>query len=384
MQDLSSPRLIARIHLQNVGRIESETIEFGMLTRVEGENGAGKSMSIFDSLDIACNGGTFGEDMVREGAKFASIKVDFTDGSSIERQRDRNKQKCIMTEADGTEHIRDTIKDIVEEIQKFTGFTEVALINDKEKESFQFVSIDAPQTYMLGGSAYASNLRKLSKVVGGTGAETAKAKLESEVRNLNKERDVNVRMLQDIDKRFSEVWSQIDIQHMQELFQAIEHQEFRYLESQGKIERVNSLLDNEDRALEWLEQLAGVYEQNAVDKAFDLLKRQGPIMQEAKDKIIRVCRLAEERKKLRQEIPQVPDLVSVQGAYDDYWKLYEKREDVTNLLKEEEQLLGILETYAKQLADVDAEIALAKAEEAKQRATAPSCKECGRPMVVAA
>ena len=355
-----------------------------MLTRVEGENGAGKSMSVFDSLDIACNGETFGEDMVREGAKFASIRVDFTDGSYIERTRDRNKQKVLAVDADGNEVIKaDTVKDMTSEIQKFTGVTEVALSNDKEKESFQFISIDAPQTYMLGGSAYASNLRKLSKVVGGTGAETAKAKLESEVRNLNKERDVNVRMLQDIDKRFSEVWSQIDVPQLNELFRQMEYGEMIHLEFKGKIELVDRLLDNEDKALDFLEQLAAVYDQTSVDKKIADAKALSAGAATITQQIASVQKLLNVRQMLNKDIPQVPELTEVKEAESDYQFARERLERASDLLEEEERLIEIIEQLDADIADIDAQLVAAREEEMKQQAKAPVCGECGRPLVTA-
>ena len=363
-------RRLKTLTLKNISRVELAEIHFGMLTRIAGENGAGKTMCTFDALQIVCLGAPFTEDMVRGGAKFASIKLEFTDGSWIERVRDRSKQSCTICQADGEQITYDTVNDIKDKIQEFTGFKMVELVKD-DKESFQFIGIDDPQTYLLDGTSDATALRKLTKVMGGTGAETAKATLESEVRTLVSQRDVQTKLAADVEKRMSEIWSQIDVLDMEQTISDMEELRQTAESAERKLQTINALLDREDALLDQNEKLAAVYSDAEIASKIEELRSLIDTLNGLEGKKIRIDALLVKRRRFAVDLPPLPDLSGIEESRQNWLELQKKMTRVRDLLAKDDELYFANEGARQEIEQLDKQIMEMK----KTKPTCPTCNQ---------
>lgn len=381
-------KLIKTLILNNICRIENAEIEFGMLTKVIGENDAGKSTSIYNTLEIVLLGENFSEDMVRIGCKRASIEVVFTDGSSTYWERAGKKQLVILKDASGSTRDYTTVKDIVPLIREHSGCTEVILDKSSGKESFQFVPLDAPQTYLLHGVAPSTVLRRITKVVGGSGAETAKQKIEADKRKLQNESDIKTTTLNTVEQRFQTLWPQIDLPEIENHFETIKNNMDVISSKQATIEKVDQLLEEETRLLQRIDGAAHTASWATTQIA---LMEQNNRKIEAIKTTLRTCDYLLNQEDDLQTLVGTTNSETLLAIDADIILLSQKKEDQTQienelskisvLILEKVSLTTNLETSEKEITNLNSMIQEAQF---AQNTRSKACKECGQALPVIA
>lgn len=212
--------MITAAEFTNVCRIDYLYLEFDALFRVEGPNGAGKTKVVYDGLELVLYNKPFPDSYVRRGERSASIKIIFDDGRWITRERIGAKQKLTLFDPVTNEtKSYDTIKDMTEQVRRFTGFNE--LVFDKTKsENYQFIPIEAPQTYLIHNAPEVV-LRTITKVIGGQGAEVAKQKLTTEHKALKVEATVYQQQFDAASIRVGTDWEAVDFDDLGARYKAL-------------------------------------------------------------------------------------------------------------------------------------------------------------------
>lgn len=370
-------KLVKALELRNVCRIERERIEFGMLTRVEGENDAGKSTSVYAALEIALLCDPFPESMVRRGEREASIRVEFTDGSSVERRRSGAKQECTLVYADGTRKDFLTVKDIVDEVRAFTGCQEIRLDKNASPESFQFIPLDAPQTYLLHGVDPRGVLKRITKVAGGAGIETAKATIESEIRKQNAAKDQLAAVVEAGHTRIKDVWEIAgvaklteQVNEIQDLEQEIEER-VRVLDTLTNFHKewkeVTDIQKEVDR-VKFDEVGAEIDELEALQRQHAVAVREADDLQQFLNDLVDPAALAKASKLLASV-----DLDKMSALLKQSTDLSKEVDDLVDHFMTEGAAIDAIDAGNAELKKLEAEIA--KAENARK-----TCPECGQPI----
>jgi hypothetical protein len=177
-------KTLAKVELKNYRSHEYSVIEFGMLTSIIGENDAGKS-NVYRAINMVLLNLPFSEAQLRYGTKEGSVKITFSDGSTIIRMRKGSKQSCQLFDTVKTTTY-ETIKDITSIVQDFTGFKQVILDKNSRPESIQLIPLNSPQSYLVDGTSTDGVLRRVNRLMSGAGIETARISLEKELRVLEK------------------------------------------------------------------------------------------------------------------------------------------------------------------------------------------------------
>ena len=202
-------KTLAQVELKNYRSHENSIIEFGMLTSIIGENDQGKS-NVYRALDMVLTNAPFTEAQLRYGTKEGSVKVTFTDGTWIERTRKGTKQTCMLSTM--TQPF-DTIKDITNIVQEFTGFKAITLDKNSKPESIQLIPIDAGQSYLVSGTSPDGVLRRINRLMSGSGIETARIVLDKELRVIEKSNAIQeielTKQTKMVDCLDNEVWGEI-------------------------------------------------------------------------------------------------------------------------------------------------------------------------------
>ncbi|HLX53504.1 MAG TPA: AAA family ATPase [Aquella sp.] len=198
---------ILRLTLNNFGPAKDLTVEFSQLSSIRGQNSTGKTFSIFNALECALLNEEFPEQYINHNAKFASIKVEFTDGSYIFRERIGNKQSLTLGDKDNIFfQSKDKVSDCGDIVRKFTQF-DVVKFDGKTPESLQFVPIDAAQTYLISGLSPENVLKRISTIMCGGELEQVLQKLISRMLSNTKEYNLRVQDLKQLqeaaDKQFN-------------------------------------------------------------------------------------------------------------------------------------------------------------------------------------
>lgn len=175
-------KTIAKIEMVNYRSHANSTIEFGMLTSIIGENDAGKS-NVYRALEMVLLNLPFSQAQLRYGTKEGSVTVTFTDGTWIRRERKGSSQSCTLS-TNPKPYV--TIKDITEIVQEFTGFKPITIDKNTKAESVQMVPIDAGQTYLVKGTSADGVMRRVNRLLSGSGVETARIALEKDLRVIEK------------------------------------------------------------------------------------------------------------------------------------------------------------------------------------------------------
>lgn len=201
-------------------------IEFDTLTSIIGENDQGKS-NVYRALEMVLLHKPFSESQLRYGTKSGSVKVMFTDGTWIERTRDGSKQTCTLFDGHAA-FTYNTIKDIGEVVINFTGFRPVMVDKNSRPESVQLIPIDAGQTFLITGISPDGVMRRINRLMAGSGVETARIALEKELRSIEKTNEVQEAAMREqeavVEALNAPIWSELegDRKRLNELLE--EHQ----------------------------------------------------------------------------------------------------------------------------------------------------------------
>lgn len=181
-------RYIAELEIINFMSHRHSFLEFGKPTSIIGENNHGKSV-IVRALDLVLNNKAFPASKVTRGESEASIKVTFSDGSSITRKRSKNKQTCVIMQ-DGKETTYANIASIAEIVENFTGFRYIALDKKSKPESLQVIPVHAGQSFMVSGMSSETVLRRFNRLTSGGAVGSAKSVIKSALTKLDSEHAV--------------------------------------------------------------------------------------------------------------------------------------------------------------------------------------------------
>jgi len=179
-------RTIKSLQLKNFTTWETLHVDFGQVTCVKGNNGQGKS-NILLALEIILFNDDFPDTLIKRGQKDAWIKVEFTDGSSILRERNKKGQVITTTDAAGKSTTYNSTK-CTDQVQEFTGFKPIKLDANATAERLQVIPPKYP--HFLMSKSPDVTMRYLSALIGGQGIETVKTTLAKEL-NENKGKIVN-------------------------------------------------------------------------------------------------------------------------------------------------------------------------------------------------
>lgn len=171
--------MIKKIELTNFMSHAHSVIEPGIVTSIIGQNGAGKS-NIWLATNIALTNDDFPETLVRRGETSASIKVEFPDGRSIIRERNGSSQRVTLHTPGEEDVVFNTVRDITATVQKFTGFSDIALDN-KAVENLQLVPLGANPYFMFAGISPETILRRFTRLMAGGSIEDAKKGIASDI-----------------------------------------------------------------------------------------------------------------------------------------------------------------------------------------------------------
>lgn len=177
---------IKSLQLKNFTTWETLDIEFAQITCIKGANGQGKS-NILLALEIILFNDDFPDTLIKRGQKDAWIRVEFTDGSSILRERNKKGQTITLTDKDGKSTPFSSTK-CTDQVQEFTGFKPIKLDANATAERLQIIPPKYP--HFLMSKSPDVTMRYLSALIGGQGIETVKTTLAKEL-NENKAQIVN-------------------------------------------------------------------------------------------------------------------------------------------------------------------------------------------------
>lgn len=364
--------MIQSLEITNVCRVPHEVIEFRALQRIVGENQAGKSSAIFDPLRIVLLGETFPETMIRHGQTEAKAKVTFADGRWIERARTGKAQRCTLCDADGKQTEYTTIKDIREITQKFTGFSEIVLDKNVGPESFQFFAIDDPQTYLVSGVDPKGVLSRITKIIGGTGPETAKKTLESSAKELKSARRVHSEQLEFASKRVEEVWAQIDSEELNALLAKHISARKKVDTLAAKLVDLREELEQEREIASLLENVAKVYDPANVQQLYEKYAQlDSEIAEKGAAKMLGI-EYIEVYHMLNSGIKSA-DLAPLQNAQQALDDKIEVWQETCNLFSNHDKLRRELEQHEAELRHVESDMIVAKK-------SAQTCPTCGQPV----
>lgn len=208
-------KIIAEVELVNYRSHEYTVIKFGMLTSIVGANDQGKS-NVWRGMEMVLCHESFPDTALRHGTNEGSVKVTFTDGTWLKRWRKGQTQNLITF--DGKEEVTNkTIKGLEAIVADISGFAPILVDRGTGTkatptyESIQVIASDAGQNFLLRGMGTDTILRRVNRLMLGSGIETAKRSLESELRSLNQaqtgyDRDID-RAEQLIEALTAEVWT---------------------------------------------------------------------------------------------------------------------------------------------------------------------------------
>lgn len=179
-------RTIKSLQLKNFTTWETLNVEFDQVTCIKGNNGQGKS-NILLALEIILFNDDFPDTLIKRGQKDAWIKVEFSDGSSILRERNKKGQTITLTDIAGKSTTYNSTK-CTEQVQEFTGFKPIKLDANATAERLQVIPPKYP--HFLMSKSPDVTMRYLSALIGGQGIETVKTTLVKEL-NDNKGKIAN-------------------------------------------------------------------------------------------------------------------------------------------------------------------------------------------------
>lgn len=328
-------KTLAKVELKNYRSHENSTIEFGMLTSIIGENDQGKS-NVYRALDMVLTNAPFTEAQLRYGTKEGSVRVTFTDGSWIERTRKGAKQACLLSTM--TKPF-DTIKDIGGIVQDFTGFRPVTLDKNSKPDSIQLIPIDAGQSYLVSGTSPDGVLRRINRLMSGSGIETARIVLDKELKVIEKSNATQEIELEKQSKVVAcldnEVWGEIA-----EEFEA----------TNAKLKELDRLEESEVRLMEYQDVA------NVAASVIAAREKFGETLQETyalRDRIASIKTLEQRVNDLKvwnKTIHESLDVLDVVYKRDD--ELTKELETVRNdldALRAQEQAVKLAEAQAKAL-----------------------------------
>jgi DNA repair exonuclease SbcCD ATPase subunit len=168
--------LIKTLTLKNFGPVASASVDFGAIVAVVGENNAGKSMAVFNALEIALLGKSFSASYVRDGFTSGSVSVEFTDGRRVTRKSENGVQTTILEEGGSKTTLKGA--DVKDEVQTFTGFTKTSLGGNKDTH-LQFMAVGDPPHWLVTGSSPTTVLETVVAATGSLGFENSRSAIKS-------------------------------------------------------------------------------------------------------------------------------------------------------------------------------------------------------------
>lgn len=184
---------IKLLHIKNFKSHADTLIEFDQITSITGRNDCGKT-NILRALKMLLHHTDWPTSWIRYGEDSASVKLELTDGTIVERKRSLKSQSVIVTKKDGLVTIFEGKKDATDYIEKVVGIRKVTLDESTGPEDLNFVDVhDGP--YLLGGRSDTVQ-RKVAGIVGANRIDDARnrlikraKKLETKVEELKVELD---------------------------------------------------------------------------------------------------------------------------------------------------------------------------------------------------
>lgn len=174
--------MIKELHLKNYLSHKDSVIKFDKLVAIVGQNQHGKS-TIFRALDALLTMSPFTVEDISWGEKEATIKVVLANNTWIERKRTKSGQVVsIFDNEKGKQVDYTTTTGVKAEIERLTGIKSIKMDESSSAEQLQIVPSDSPSNWLLEGISAETLLRRINKLMIGSGIEDAKKSFQSDMR----------------------------------------------------------------------------------------------------------------------------------------------------------------------------------------------------------
>lgn len=170
---------LKRLHLKNFKSYEDSEIKFDLVNSIIGKNSAGKS-NILRALKLILHHEDWPVGWIRYGQDSASVELELTDGTIVNRTRTRTSQ-VVSISKNGKTEVFEGKKDAAEFVQKALGVVKVTLDETTGPEDLNFIEVyDGP--YLIGGRADTVQ-RKVAGIVGANKIDDARSRLLKQLKS---------------------------------------------------------------------------------------------------------------------------------------------------------------------------------------------------------